>query len=75
MDFPSDRPQKIPTYITNIYQLPSGNVNAAINIIKSKITDIHGISAGDILLLGDINIDLKTKAADMPIKYQRFLSV
>ena len=54
-------PRTRPTYIANVYRPPSGNLDTALNLIESKILDIHSENSGDIVLMGDFNVDLLTK--------------
>ncbi len=53
-----------PTYICNMYRPPNGNVERAINMLDEKINDLVDGNTPDILLLGDVNIDLLTKNAN-----------
>ena len=49
-----------PTYIANAYRPPDGDVPEAIRIFDEQITNIQSMGMVDIVVLGDINIDLLT---------------
>ena len=46
------------TYIGNIYQLPNGRVENALELIENKVYDIMTEGMADIFLAGDFNIDM-----------------
>ena len=59
-------PRTRPTYVCNIYRPPSGHLESVLNLLESKkIQDIYSLGPGDILIMGDLNIDtLKTTHPD-----------
>ena len=63
-------PETRPTLIANTYRPPTGNIDTAIEIIKTRMNDIEGNP--DIVILGDFNIDVSKKGPHMT-KYQNFL--
>ena len=62
-------PHTRPTYICNIYRPPSGNIQSDLYLLKSKIQDIYLAGPGDILLMGDINIDILKSNDPVTKKY------
>ncbi len=61
-----------PTYIASVYRPPDGNLISALNLIESKVIDIHSDNPGDIVLLGDMNVDLLNQ---WDPKMQKYLAV
>ncbi len=55
-------PETRPTYIGNLYRPPSGNINSALSIIENKLDLLHSEGIHDVLLMGDMNIDLLKKS-------------
>ncbi len=46
------------TYICNIYRPPSGDTDIALSLLGSKITDIYSEGTCDVIIMGDLNINL-----------------
>ena len=66
-------PRTRPTYIANLYRPPDGDVENCLNLIENKMLDIVADNPGDLVLMGDLNIDL-LKPADRKSKlYQNFM--
>ena len=62
-----------PTYIGNLYRPPDGNVDAAIEYLNGIMHTIYSGRNLDVLLLGDLNIDLLKRGGSVN-KYKRFLN-
>ena len=54
-------PQTRPTVICIIYWSPAGNIEIFLDLLESKLLDIYENGIADVLLLGDVNIDVNTK--------------
>ncbi len=54
-------PRTRKTYICNLYRPPDGNIDIALNLLESKLNDIYTEGVSDVLIMGDMNIDLMTK--------------
>ena len=52
---------------------PEGNLETALNIIENKILDITGMRPGDLVLMGDLDIDFRDTTCPMTRKYSHFL--
>ena len=61
-----------PTFICNTYRPPNGNVDNALELLTEILDDIHGNVTSDLLIMGDINIDLTKRNASVN-KYKSFL--
>ena len=46
------------TYLCNLYRPPDGNKETALNLIENKLNNIYTEGVPDVLILGDMNIDL-----------------
>ena len=66
-------PHTRPTYIANIYRPPDGNLDVALNTMNNKLIDIHGERPGDIVIMGDLNVDLLAKRDQKTTKYVSFI--
>ena len=66
-------PRTRPTFIANVYRPPSGNLEIALNLIESKLINIHGQNPGDIVILGDMNVDMLAKNDPKTVKYKSFI--
>ena len=66
-------PNTRPTFLANIYRPPDGNLEAATNIIENKLLDIYNDSPGDIVLMGDLNVDLLDLRSPSSRKMKDFL--
>ena len=62
-----------PTFIGLVYRPPSGNYESCLEVIEQKLLDINGEGDADILLIGDININLFGKGDSMTTKYRKWL--
>ncbi len=62
-------PRTRPTYLANVYKPPDGNTEHALNLIESKILDTHGERSGDIVIMGDLNIDMRDSNSPQTRKY------
>ncbi len=49
-----------PSYIANAYRPPDGDLNEALKIVDDQLTEIQSLGLADVVILGDINIDLLT---------------
>ena len=52
-------PDTRPTYICTMYRPPSGDIQTFLDLLESCILDIYTMGISDVLILGDININLK----------------
>ncbi len=66
-------PRTRPTYIANIYRPPEGNLENAQSIIENKLIDIYAERPGDIVIMGDYNVDLLSWGNNVVNKYKLFL--
>ena len=62
-----------PTYICNTYRSPSGNIENFIDVLEQKVLDFYIEGQCDILILGDINVDLLKRNDPKVKKYSNFL--
>ena len=62
-----------PTYIGLIYRPPSGNYENCLEIIEQKLLDINSQGDANILLIGDININLLSRGDSMVNKYRKWI--
>ena len=53
-----NNPRTTQTYICNLCRPPSGNVEIALNLFENKLNDIYTEGVSDVLIMGDMNIDL-----------------
>ena len=51
-------PHTRPTYVANVYRPPAGDVNVALNTLDNRILKINMNGTADILVMGDLNINL-----------------
>ena len=61
-----------PIYIANVYRPPSGNVDNALSLIENKVLDISANCPGDIIIMGDTNIDILDKTDVITKRYLNF---
>ena len=66
-------PRTRPTYIANVYRPPDGDVEIALALIENKILHTYAEHPGDILIMGDMNIDILDKANGKTQRYCSFL--
>ena len=50
--------QTCPTYFGVMYRPPSGNIQNCMDLLENRILDIQGDGEADILVMGDMNINL-----------------
>ncbi len=62
-----------PTYIGLIYRPPSGNYENCLEIIEQKLIDINSEGDADLLLIGDININLLSRGDCMVNRYRKWI--
>ena len=53
-----------PTLIANVYRPPSDKIDAAIELLGSHLTEVTSSGNPDILIVGDLNIDLLKNSND-----------
>ena len=51
------------THILNTYRAPDGDLIKAIEILNSKILQLNQVGAPDIIVLGDMNVDMMKASA------------
>ena len=68
-------PRNRPTYVANVYRPPSGNIDNCLSLIENKILDIYAENPGDIVLMGDWNIDLFKQRDPATVKYKTFMKI
>ncbi len=52
---------------------PDGNLENAITLIENKLMDIYAENPGDVILMGDMNVDLLTKNSPDTKRYNTFV--
>ena len=64
-----------PTFVANIYRPPSGSSTRFIELIEQKLLDIASEIDGeyDLILLGDINLNLNARGDCQVSQYREFL--
>ena len=61
-----------PTFVGNVYQPLDGSVDKAITMLEDRLNNIRKNGNPDIIILGNLNIDLSSKSA-VNTKYYNFL--
>ena len=51
-------PHTRPTHILNVYRAPNGDLSKALEALSNLLLHMNGLGTPDILVLGDINVDL-----------------
>ena len=49
-----------PTYVANVYRPPDGDLAEAIKVMDEQLTNVQSLGLSDIVVLGDLNVDLST---------------
>ena len=61
--FKMSLPRAHDTFICCVYRPPTGNIDNVINIVSQQLEDTGFCQRDDLIILGDINIDLMTENA------------
>ena len=62
-----------PTFVANVYRPPDGDIDLAIESLNDQLADIMGLNTADIIIFGDLNIDMNKRSAKLS-KYKSFLN-
>ena len=57
-------PETRDTYIVNIYRPPAGNLTEAVSTLTDVLNNIEAQNTPDIVILGDMNVDLLKHNSD-----------
>ena len=68
-------PDTRPTYICTLYRPPSGNIQNFLDLLELRILDIYTMGISDVLIFGDVNINLKDLRNNNRKKYVNALAV
>ena len=68
-------PRTCPTYVCTLYCHPSGNVECFLDLLEQKVVDIYSKGTCDILIMGDVNINLLDKKNLNCRKYTNCLNI
>ncbi len=61
------------TYVCSVHHSPSGSVPNFLSFMEQKLIHIYSEGLADILMIGDVNIDVNRKRDGNVKKYQSFV--
>ena len=62
-----------PTYICTLYWPPSGVVDIFLTLLESKLIVIYSMGLAHVVILGDVNIDVKNEKSPLCKKYDSYV--
>ncbi len=68
-------PHTRPTYLCTLYRPPTGNIDNFLELLETRVMDIYALGTTDIVILGDVNINMSDICNCQHKKYANTLSV
>ena len=62
-----------PAYICTLYRPPTGSIPAFQQLLESKVLDLYAAGMVDMLIMGDVNIDISSPCSTAAKSYLGFL--